>query len=415
LYSALVYSNAAQILPVGARRYRVENSLSGQGLELTQAQLELLRAFTRPTTPQAALEGTALDRQEALSLLTELRELGILTPAGLHSRPPPSLTSRPAACLFRVPFHDPRQALAAADFCFYGVPYEGGRTGLPGAGDGPDALRSYTHSLPCTVALDSGHGAGWYDYDARRLLLRDAALVDAGNVLALPGEPPSEVFDRVTALVSDLVAARAVPVALGGDHSITLPILRGFGGRPLSIVHFDAHSDLEDVLPPEVLHHGNVLRQARRLPGVRRVLSLGLRGVGAEPQPEDLAGWDWLSASELRRGGVAAMLEALPRDGPVYVTLDLDVLDPCYAAAVGTPLPGGLTPWLLKELLWALGTTVDVVGFDLVELSPRDQDEASLATAAELLLTLAGAVYRRLCGQAGHGGAAGSSDRRCGP
>jgi agmatinase len=316
----------------------------------------------------------------------------------LHQRLPAQASVRPSCTLFRVPFQDPLAGRLTADFCFYGVPYEGGRTGLAGAALGPDALREYSKNLPSMLQLESGRSAGWYDYDEDRLVLREATLVDAGNVLVAPGEAPAEAFQRVTDLVESIVRARVIPVGFGGDHSVTAPALRGFGGRELTVVQFDAHSDLEDMLPPEILHHGNVMRRALELPGIRQVIALGLRGYGVAS--DQLKDWTSprLSASQLRRGGVPAMLELLP-DGPVYVTVDLDVLDPSYVPAVGTPLPGGLSPMFLKELLWALGTTVDVAGFDFVELSPRDSNEVSLAIAAELVLTLAGAVYERLYGR----------------
>ncbi len=295
--------------------------------------------------------------------------------------------------MFGLPFAEPRESPVSCDFCFFGVPYEKGRTGLPGAAEAPDSLRAYSGNLPALVSTETGRNQGWLDYDLDRPLLRDALLMDAGNILSFPGEPPAKVFRRVTELLEAILQSDAIPVAIGGDHSITAPILRGFGKNRLKVVQFDAHTDLDNLIPGGVLHHGNVIRRALELPNVEQVFSLGLRGI--TPLPQNFQEWDSprLSARQLRQGGVQAMLDLLGEPGPVYVTLDLDVLDPAYLPAVGTPAPGGLDPGLLKELLWSLGSSMEVVGFDIVELSPRDHGVTSLALATEMLLTLAGAIY----------------------
>ena len=395
-FSALVLSHATQILAAGPDRYRVENSISGRSLEIDGAGLQLLRTFQLPMLAARAARDTKLDPEEAEALIAQARELGILAPIGLESSAPTQLTRTPELSLFRVPTCDPGVGMWPADFCFFGVPYELGRTGLAGASAGPDSLRGYSQTLFSGVDLDTGRISGWFDYDRRRTLLRAASLVDAGNVLTLPGEAPVDIFVRVSELVDTLLRAHAIPVGLGGDHSITAPILRGYGGREVSVVHFDAHSDLEDVLPPETLHHGNVIRRVLELPGIRDVSSFGLRGLGSQHQESDLVRWSWTSASELREGGVELLVSRLPRGGPVYVTVDLDVIDPAYVPAVGTPLPGGLSPTLLKELLWAVGSHLDVVGIDFVELSPRGESDVSLGIASELILTLVGAVHERM-------------------
>jgi agmatinase len=394
-YSRLVLSGASQIAFLGPGRYLVEHALSGRGIEIDADGVALLRVFTRPALPRDALSQSPLEPLRAERLLRELRALGLLTPVGLQSSLPPQLAVQPERGLFRLPLHDPLQGPLTADFCFFGVPYEAGRTGLPGAALGPDALRDYSRNLPCLADLETGHSLGWYDYDTERLVLRGATMADAGNVMVPPGEPPPEAFGRISALVEAIVRCRAIPVGLGGDHSITAPILRGFGGRELTVVQFDAHTDLEDTLPPETLHHGNVMCRALEIPGVQGVIAMGLRGFGVASRALEEWRAPRLSASQLRAGGVPAMLGLVP-PGPIYVTVDLDVLDPSFVPAVGTPLPGGLSPMLLKELLWALGRSAEVIGFDFVELSPRDSSEVSLAIAAELALTLAGAVYERL-------------------
>jgi agmatinase len=393
-YSALLLAHAAQILPRGAGRFWIENQLSGRGIEIEAQELEFLRVFREPTTTGRALQGSSLDPARVEALVQALQGLGILTPVGLHNRLPPHLTIQTQQTLFRVPRLDPETQIEACDLCFFGVPYEGGRTGLAGAAWGPDRLRAYSQSLAHTVSVEDGRSAGWYDYDEGRHLLRHSTLYDAGNVVVVPGEASSEMFHRIDQLVRCILRSQGVPVGLGGDHSITAPILRGFGGRELTVVQFDAHADLEDLAPPEILHHGNVMRRALELPGIRCVAALGVRGYGVAPEAD--ARNPWLSARTLRRRGAQAMIDILPKDTPVYVTVDLDVLDPAYAPEVGTPQPGGLAPDELKALLWELGTTLEVAGFDVVELSPRDTNEVSLAIAADLILTLAGAVYQRM-------------------
>lgn len=284
---------------------------------------------------------------------------------------------------------------AHVDVALLGVPHDGGTTYQPGARLAPYHIRRVS-------ALVQGHHPE-HAIDVFQTL----RCVDAGNVVFPP-------FDRaamraaVEAEVRDLAAARTTPMVIGGDHSITLPILRALAKRhgPLAVVHFDAHLDISG---PEAwgddFHHGTPIRHAieEELIEEGQLYQIGVRGPRGTSEDDALVrrrGHTLISAELVGdRGPRRVANELRERIGtrPVYITFDLDAIDPSFAPGTGTPVPGGLTAREALTLVRGLAG-LEICGADLVEYCPPlDHADISAHLSAYLVweMLAALAVTRR--------------------
>ena len=253
-----------------------------------------------------------------------------------------------------------------ADIGLIGVPFDGGVTNRPGARHGPRQLREQSTLLGLV-----NHQSGVRPYDIARV-------ADLGDV---PIEGVYELNRAISDIEShyDKVAAAGVmPISAGGDHSITLPILRALArkhGCPLGMVHFDAHCDTGPELFGHKHHHGGPFRVAVEDGALdpARTIQIGIRGP-AEPlwAFSYESGMTVVHIEELYAmgiDGVIAKAREVVGDGPVYVSFDVDGLDPVYAPGTGTPEVGGFTTFEAQQMLRGLAG-LDVIGGDVVEVSP---------------------------------------------
>ncbi|MGH3683638.1 MAG: agmatinase [Pseudonocardiaceae bacterium] len=258
-----------------------------------------------------------------------------------------------------------------------GVPFDSGVTYRPGARFGPGHIRAASKLLrPYNATLDAEPFAAHQVADAGDIAL---------NPFDLPGALAT-LETEVTALRAD--GSRLL--TLGGDHTIALPILRSLHRDygPVAVLHFDAHLDTWDTSFDAPYTHGTPFRRASEegLLDLERCLHMGIRGPLYSRQDlenDAVLGFQIVRADDYEVDGVAAAVRRMRRrlgDGPVYVSIDIDVLDPAYAPGTGTPEPGGLTS---RELLNTLRGLVglDVIGADIVEVSPS-YDHAELTGIA---------------------------------
>ena len=293
-------------------------------------------------------------------------------------------------------------SLAAADVVIVGAPFDGGTSHRPGARFGPGAIRATDYLAP-----DGSRPHLALGVDA----LRDLRVVDAGDVLMLPGEI-QPALQRLEEAVHRICRAGALPVTLGGDHTIALPdatgVARHVGWGRVSVIHFDAHADTGDTQWGSLYGHGTPMRRLIESGAVRgdRFLQLGLRGYW--PGPETL---DWMAGQRMRsfemtevvaRGLDACLDDAFAIatdecDG-VFLSVDVDVVDPGMAPGTGTPEPGGLTARELLDAVRRCALELPVVGVDVVELAPAydgpGQVTAFLANRV-VLEVLSGIARRR--------------------
>jgi agmatinase len=276
----------------------------------------------------------------------------------------------------------PEPNLADLDVAVLGVPMDLGVTNRAGARLGPRAVRAVERIGPYEHALRV----------APATMLRAA---DVGDVPMRSRYSLPDCHADIEACISQVVRAGVIPLAVGGDHSITGSILNAVGrDRPVGMVHIDAHCDTAGTYEGSKFHHGGPFREAV-LAGVldpRRSIQIGIRG-GAEYLWEFSrdAGMTVVHAEDVTSLGIAQVIRMTREvigDGPTYVTFDVDSLDPAYAPGTGTPEVGGLSPREVLELLRGLAG-IHIVGGDVMEVAPQyDPTSNTAQVAAQVLFEL---------------------------
>jgi agmatinase len=246
-----------------------------------------------------------------------------------------------------------------------------------------------------------GYGANRDHYDFDLGGLPPIGAVDCGDLAGSLRDAAGNRA-RITAAVRTLLDAGAVPIVLGGDDSVPIPMFRAWEGRgPLTIVQIDAHVDWRDEVRGERFGYSSTMRRASEMPWVRRLVQIGMRGVGsARPQEvADARAWGahLIPAAEVHHRGIQPVLDLVPAGEPCIVTLDCDGLDPSIVPAVIAPAPGGLVYQQVLDLLQGLAAKVPIVAFDIVELVPA-RDPAGLAalTAGRLVCNAMAAITTSL-------------------
>lgn len=276
-----------------------------------------------------------------------------------------------------------------ADFAVLGVPFDEGTWGWPGERYGPRAMREssqeYNHDLT----------EGFYYIDGDRTVLKGKRWVDVGDVPVMP-TVPSQTNDKITEMVRRIRSKGAFPIVLGGDHSITFPVLRAFD-IPVTVIHFDAHLDTWDGAPGN-LDHASWVNRAAKLPHVKKVVQLGQRGLANDQEAIGNARkihTTIITGEQIHRQGVETALTQVPAGENIYITLDVDVMDPTLAPGTGTLEPDGLTFAEIDALLKGVTSKGRLVGMDIVEVNPmRDSSTRTEQTAIRLLIdTLAAAFH----------------------
>ncbi len=276
------------------------------------------------------------------------------------------------------------------DIAVLGVPFDGGTSYRPGARFGPMAVRQASRHLR----------PGYHpDLDVAPFGVMQVA--DAGDVSCTPFSI-DEAIRQIEEHASGLVSAREMVFALGGDHTITLPLLRAVhrAHGPVALVHFDAHLDTWDSYFGADRTHGTVLRRAfeENLLLESRSIHVGIRGplYGQQDLTDDASfGFRVIRCGDIDLLGIEAVVErvsARTANAPVYVSVDIDVLDPAYAPGTGTPEMGGFTSRELLRMLRGLDGT-SIVGADVVEVSPAyDHAEITALAAATVVYDMCAVV-----------------------
>jgi agmatinase len=270
--------------------------------------------------------------------------------------------------------------LAGVDVAVVGVPFDLATTNRPGARVGPAAVRA------ASAIMSWDRPYGW-DYDPRERL----AIVDYGDV-AFDFGHTEQIPAVIEGTLRTIAGAGAMPLVLGGDHWVSFPALRAAHARhgPLALVHFDAHTDTWEDEPGRVYHHGTMFRHAANegLVVPARSVQIGIR-----THNPDTMGFNIVDAPSVHAGGVQAVVDLVRRTTagqPVYVTFDIDCLDPAFAPGTGTPVCGGLsTAQALAILRGCSG--LNVVGADVVEVAPAyDSAQVTALAAASIGFALLG-------------------------
>ena len=271
------------------------------------------------------------------------------------------------------------------DVALLGVPYDGGVSYRPGARFGPRAVREQSSLIRPWHPVLKVH-----PFERLRV-------ADCGDIDVVPSSIEA-TYAAITRHIDTVVEARAAPVCVGGDHSITLAILRSLATRygPLALVHFDAHPDTWDQYFGSKFFHGTPFRRAveERLIDPRRMIQVGIRGPLYGPEDfafHDEHGIEVVRIEAVKEHGTAWVVErfARLRGGPVYCSFDIDAVDPAFAPGTGTPEVGGLTSYEALALVRSLAG-LELVGADVVEVSPPYDGPGQVTSllAANLLFEL---------------------------
>ena len=285
----------------------------------------------------------------------------------------------------------------STDVAIFGIPWDEGIGYRPGPRFGPRSLREYSTRFGFHErAVREG---GFWDIEKKKRYLEDVRFVDCGDqdILYLKVE---ETFSAITDSVNKLLSAGAFPVILGGDHSITFPVVRAFQGfRPLHILHLDAHLDYNDSVEGVLWANGSPVKRISELDFVGKIVQVGMRGIRArEDAYRDSASRNntIFTMNEYRLKGVEEVLRSLPDGGNLYVTIDIDVLDPSIAPGTSSPEFDGMTYREIKNLLTSAASRSKVVGFDLVEVNPfLDSIGLTQSAAVTVILEFLGAIFAR--------------------
>jgi agmatinase len=309
-------------------------------------------------------------------------------------KPWPLIKAQPRS-FFRAPLCTDLADLTA-DVAFIGMPFDQGTFGRPGARFGRDAIRdaprAYSYSDPYGGQEEA---EGFFDIDANGELLRGVTMADCGNITTLPSDVEHN-FDKLTQVVEQVVARGSFPVVVGGDHAITFPVVRGLSRfAPLNLVPFDAHLDYSHDYQGILQTHGSPIRRSRELPFVNHITSIGIRTARRKPYEESQRdGSLIITTQRFRQVGPEQVVNLIPRGENLYITLDIDVMDPSQAPGTGTPEVGGLFYQEIRDCLLPLIRQHNVIGFDLVEIAPPyDSSEITSQLGATLIIDMLAARF----------------------
>lgn len=262
-----------------------------------------------------------------------------------------------------------------ADFVIFGIPFDATTSYKPGARFGPDEVRNASWGLETFSPI-------------LKKDLIDVKICDKYNLLMEGNQ--SEIINRAYSASKDILEAKKIPVMIGGEHSVTYPVVKAVKSvyDDFAVIHFDAHCDLREEYMGNEQSHASVIRRTYDL--TKDIFQFGIR---SGDQDEWEFGWKNTNISmEMPTKDDIKKIKELEK--PIYVTIDIDVLDPAFVPGTGTPEPCGFTPKELINSLYLLEEIKEkIVGFDVVEVSPHyDIGKITSVTAAkiirELILTI---------------------------
>ncbi len=279
------------------------------------------------------------------------------------------------------------------DAVIFGIPFDGGVSYRGGAAQAPDLLRANTdHATPCTERLD---------------FFSDFQILDLGN---FQGNDRDEIFSEVEACVKSLVEQGKHFTMVGGDHSVTIPVERGINAaleEPFGIIHIDAHMDMSEALEGDLLSHGSTERRALEMSNIESLENLYFIGIRSI-EPDE---FEFYMANDIQvktsydcfHEGIEAVaddcISKMKKFNKVYLTFDIDGLDPAYAGGTGTPQFGGLTSRMAMTLIQKLFTELNIIGFDVVEIAPPLDDSLAAMYAGRKLITEAWGIWADKAGK----------------
>ncbi|MBL8669670.1 MAG: agmatinase [Alphaproteobacteria bacterium] len=281
-----------------------------------------------------------------------------------------------------------------ADVAVLGIPYDAGIGFRPGTRFGPREIRNYSARYS---AWGGSNPQGYWDVNQKKRLLKGVRIVDAGDVDIVYYDIDINMR-KIRESTRALLDRGAFPVLIGGDHSVTYPIVQAFDRRKrLDIVQIDAHMDWLDHLEGVRYSNASPLRRCKELPFVQEMVHLGIRDIRSREEniaDAEKAGAKVFTREDVRALGAAEVVRRMPPLEDVYVTIDIDGLDPSQAPGTGSPTVDGLLYHEVRALLQGVAKKGRVVGFDVVEVNPMlDHHGQTCLLATTLIMEFLGAVF----------------------
>ena len=279
-----------------------------------------------------------------------------------------------------------------ADIAILGAPFEAGTQWRSGARFGPRGVRG------ASTLFSFGH-AGAYDHEDNRVYLPGSVrMVDMGDADIIHTDTQKS-HANIEMGVRAALAANALPVTIGGDHSVNIPCINAFDDQgDFHILQIDAHLDFVDERHGVRVGHGNPMRRAAEKPYVTGLTQMGIRNVSSTAKEGYEAaramGSDIISVRQARALGPSSLVARLPKAAALYITIDIDAFCPSIASGTGTPSHGGFLYYEVLEVLQEVSKTHRIIGIDLVEVAPDyDPSGSTSILAAQLLLNLLGFIF----------------------
>ena len=279
-----------------------------------------------------------------------------------------------------------------ADIAILGAPFDAGTQWRSGARFGPRGVRD------ASTLFSFGH-AGAYDHEDNRVYLPGSVrMVDMGDADIIHTDTQKS-HANIEMGVRAALAANALPVTIGGDHSVNIPCINAFDDQgDFHILQIDAHLDFVDERHGVRVGHGNPMRRAAEKPYVTGLTQLGIRNVSSTAkegyEAAQAMGSDIISVRQARALGPSSLVARLPKAAALYITIDIDAFCPSIASGTGTPSHGGFLYYEVLEVLQEVSKTHRIIGIDLVEVAPDyDPSGSTSILAAQLLLNLLGFIF----------------------
>ncbi|MBV7393052.1 agmatinase [Mameliella sediminis] len=294
-------------------------------------------------------------------------------------------------CTFAKAPYQPDWDRLEADAAILGAPFDAGTQWRAGARFGPRGVRE------ASTLFSFGH-SGAYDHEDDVTYLDGVRIVDMGDADIVHTDTLTS-HANIRKGVEAALRAGALPVTIGGDHSINIPCIEAYEGQPpFHVLQIDAHLDFVDERHGVTRGHGNPMRRAAEKPWVSGLTQVGIRNVSSTAREgyDDARarGSDILSVRQMRVLGPLATAQRIPAGAPVYVTIDIDAFCPSIAPGTGTPSHGGFLYYEVLELLQQVTRRHAIVGIDLVEVAPDyDPTGSTSILAAQVLMNLLGFVF----------------------
>jgi agmatinase len=275
------------------------------------------------------------------------------------------------------------------DAIICGVPYDWGVGFRPGSRFGPRAIRE----MSTRFSLEE---SGYWDIETGKRMLENIAIADVGDVDILYSDYRYN-SKKIKEMVESIKLSRAIPVFVGGDHSISFPIVEGLSEKKkFDVIQLDAHLDFKDNILGLKYTNSSPIKRISELSLINNITSIGIRGTRTKEEDYKDSinnGNNIITSYQLQKSGVSSILKRVNYSDNAYVTIDIDVLDPSIAPGTGSPEPEGLSFTQLKQILKDIAKNTNVIGFDIVEVNPQlDFSGLTSLVAAKIIIEFLGLI-----------------------